>query len=111
MQCRGGDVAGVVFHSDKGCQYTSDGYSAACGRYGVTQSMGSVGDSYDNAQAEAVWSTFKREAIDHRHFVTRAEARRAIFSWIVWYNATRLHTSIGNRPPASTKHSCPSRPW
>ncbi len=61
--------------------------------------MGSVGDSYDNAQAESVWSSFKREAIDHRHFVTKAEARTAIFSWIIWYNATRLHTSIGDRPP------------
>ncbi len=99
VDCRGGDVTGVVFHSDKGCQYSAADYSAACERYGVTQSMGSVGDSYDNAQAEAVWSTFKREAIDHRHFATRAEARRAIFSWIVWYNSTRLHTSIGRRPP------------
>ncbi len=99
VDCRGGDVDGVVFHSDKGCQYSSADYSAACGRYGVTQSMGSVGDSYDNAQAEAVWSSLKREAIDHRHFATRAEARRAIFSWIVWYNSTRLHTSIGRRPP------------
>ena len=61
--------------------------------------MGSVGDSYDNAQAESIWSGFKREAIDHRHFATRTEARRAIFSWIIWYNSTRLHTSIGNRPP------------
>jgi transposase InsO family protein len=61
--------------------------------------MGSVGDSYDTAQAESVWSSFKREAIDHEHFATKAEARRAIFSWIVWYNSTRLHTSIGKRPP------------
>jgi transposase InsO family protein len=101
VDCRGGkaNVAGVVFHSDKGCQFTADDYRAACTRYGVTQSMGSVGDSYDNAQAEALWSGFKREAIDHRHFATKAEARRAIFSWIVWYNSTRLHTSIGNRPP------------
>jgi len=99
VDCRGGDVTGVVFHSDKGCQYTAADYSAACRRYGVTQSMGSVGDSYDNAQAESVWASLKREAIDHRHFPTRAEARRAIFSWIVWYNSTRLHTSIGDRPP------------
>jgi len=99
VDCRGGDVTGVVFHSDKGCQYTAADYSAACRRYGVTQSMGSVGDSYDNAQAESVWASLKREAIDHRHFATRAEARRAIFSWIVWYNSTRLHTSIGDRPP------------
>lgn len=101
VECRGGTVkgTGVIFHSDKGCQYTADAYTAACARYGVTQSMGSVGDSYDNAQAESVWSGFKREAIDGEHFATKAEARRAIFSWIVWYNSTRLHTSIGMRPP------------
>lgn len=101
VECRGGvaSVTGVVFHSDKGCQYTAGDYTTACARYGVTQSMGSVGDSYDNAQAESVWSSFKREAIDGEHFATRAEARRAIFSWIIWYNSTRLHTSIGNRPP------------
>jgi transposase InsO family protein len=101
VECRGGktNVAGVVFHSDKGCQYTAGDYTAACASYGVTQSMGSVGDSYDNAQAESVWAGFKREAIDGEHFATKAQARRAIFSWIVWYNSTRLHTSIGMQAP------------
>lgn len=101
VDCRGGPeaIVGVVFHSDKGCQYTAEDYRVACAGFGVTQSMGSVGDSYDNAQAESVWSSFKREAIDHEHFATKSEARRAIFSWIIWYNATRLHTSIGARPP------------
>jgi putative transposase len=101
VDCRGGaeGIAGVIFHSDKGCQYTADDYRAACNGYRVTQSMGTVGDSYDNAQAESLWSGFKREAIDHERFATKAEARRAIFSWIIWYNSTRLHTSIGMRPP------------
>ncbi len=101
VDCRGGkdSLEAVIFHSDHGCQYTADDYRAACKTYGVTQSMGSVGDSYDNAQAESVWSSLKREAVDHEHFATKAEARRAIFSWIIWYNATRLHTSIGTRPP------------
>lgn len=45
-----------------------------------------------------MWASFKREAIDHEHFATRAEARRAIL-WIIWYNSARLHTSIGKRPP------------
>lgn len=52
-----------------------------------------------DGQAEAVWSTFKREAIDDRHFAARAEARRTIFSWNVWYNSTRLRTRIGRGPP------------
>jgi transposase InsO family protein len=101
VQCRGGSVKGteVVFHSDRGCQYTAEDYRTACDALGVTQSMGSVGDSYDNAQAESVWAGFKREAIDGEHFATKAQARRAIFSRIVWYNSTRLHTSIGMRSP------------
>jgi transposase InsO family protein len=112
VDCRGGKAVmdGVVFHSDHGGQYSADDYRAACERYGVTQSMGSVGDSYDNAQAESVWSSFKREAIDHRHFATRAEARTAIFSWIIWYNATRLHTSIGDRPPVEYEQTVAGRP-
>lgn len=111
VDCRGGKdgIAGVVFHSDHGCQYTADDYRSACERSGITQSMGSVGDSYDNAQAESVWSSFKREAIDHRRFATKAEARTAIFSWIIWYNATRLHTSIGDRPPVEYEQHLTSR--
>jgi transposase InsO family protein len=99
--CRGGKAAieGVIFHSDHGCQYSADDYRAACQQFGITTSMGGVGDSYDNAMAEAFWASLKREAVDHEHFATKAEAREAVFSWLVWYNTTRLHTSIGKRPP------------
>jgi transposase InsO family protein len=98
---RGGtcQVAGVIFHSDHGTQYTSDAFGAACAGFGITQSMGTVGDSYDNAMAESFFASFKREVVDGEHFATRAEARAEIFAWCVWYNTTRLHTSIGNRPP------------
>ena len=61
---------------------------------------GTVGDSYDNAMAESFFSGFKREVIDGERFATRAEARKAIFAWLNWYNQTRLHSSIGNCPPA-----------
>ena len=48
--------------------------------------MGTVGDSYDNAMAESFFAGFKREVIDGEHFATRAEARKAIFAWLNWYN-------------------------
>jgi transposase InsO family protein len=98
---RGGKsrVAGVVFHSDHGTQYTSDAFRVACSDFGITQSMGTVGDSYDNAMAESFFASFKREVVEGEHFATRADARAEIFSWCVWYNTTRLHTSIGKRPP------------
>jgi transposase InsO family protein len=99
--CRGGkaNIAGVIFHSDHGCQYTSDAYRSLCADLGVTQSMGSVGDSYDNAMAESLWASFKREAIDHEHFATKAQARAAAFEWLTWYNQTRLHSALDNQPP------------
>jgi transposase InsO family protein len=99
--CRGGsrNVAGVVFHSDKGCQYTAGAYQATCVEFGISQSMGSVGDSFDNAMAESFFASFKREAVDGEHFATKAEARAAVFEWLIWYNATRLHSALDYRPP------------
>lgn len=90
---------GTVLHSDHGCQFTSDRFKVRCTSLGITQSMGTVGDSYDNAMAESLWASLKREAIDYRHFTTLDEARQVAFEWIVWYNNTRLHSSVGHVPP------------
>lgn len=98
---RGGkaNINGVVFHSDHGCQYTADAYRTACTNLGVTQSMGTVGDSYDNAMAESFFASLKRELVDDEHFATRAQARAAVFEWLIWYNTDRLHSSLQYRPP------------
>jgi len=98
---RGGPrrVAGVVFHSDHGRQYTSSDFAKLCRQLGVTQSMGRVGDSYDNAMAESFWASLKRELVDWSHFATHAEARAAVFEWINWYNNERLHTSLQMQAP------------
>ena len=66
---------------------------------GIIQSMGSVGDSYDNAMAESLWASLKRELVYEQHFTTKKEARIAVFEWIIWYNADRLHSSLGYVPP------------
>jgi len=89
----------LVFHSDKGTQYTSAEYRQACQALGISQAMGSVGDSFDNALAESFWASLKRECPGFGSFATKAEARRAVFRWLVWYNERRLHTSIGKKPP------------
>lgn len=98
---RGGkaNIAGVIFHSDHGCQYTADAYHDACGQLGITQSMGTVGDSYDNAMAESFFASLKREVVDDEHFATRDQARAAVFEWLIWYNIDRLHSSLEYRPP------------
>jgi transposase InsO family protein len=98
---RGGkaNIGGVIFHSDHGCQYTADAYRDACTQLGVTQSMGTVGDSYDNAMAESFFASLKRELVDDEHFATRAQARAAVFEWLIWYNTDRLHSALRYRPP------------
>jgi transposase InsO family protein len=90
---------GLVFHSDHGSTYTSDDYRLLCTDLHITQSMGTVGDSYDNAMAESFWSSLKRELVDDAHYCTKEEARTAVFEWIIWYNRARLHSSIGYQPP------------
>ena len=91
---RGGGVAGVIFHTDKGSQYTSDAFAAACDRLKITQSMGRVGCALDNAAAESFFSTLEHELITRRRYQTRDQARRDIAAWIdTWYNKKRLHST------------------
>jgi transposase InsO family protein len=101
---RGRLIDGVIFHSDHGCQYSADAFHDACAELGITQSMGTVGDSYDNAMAESFFASLKRELVDDEHFCTRAEARAAVFEWLIWYNAERLHSALDYQPPVEYEH-------
>lgn len=100
-----GFFGATVFHSDHGCQYTSGDFKARCERMGITQSMGTVGDSYDNAMAESLWSSLKRELVDDAHFASKEEARLAVFEWITWYNNERLHSSLDYMSPREFEES------
>lgn len=97
---RGGDVRGVIFHSDRGSEYTSRKFGRACRKLGIFQSMGRVGSCFDNAVSEAFNSVLKVEYV-HRHaFHTRAEARIRIATWITdFYNARRLHSVCDYKSP------------
>jgi putative transposase len=97
---RGGDIDGVIFHSDKGGEYTGDLYSKACTALGVRQSMGRVGSALDNAVAESFNSTLEWELLSRRDFATFAQARREVASFIEAYNHTRRHSSCEMKPPA-----------
>ena len=97
---RGGNVSGVVFHSDRGTQYTSDEYAELCHRHGILQSVGRTGVCWDNAPAESFLATLKKELVYRRVFRTRTEARLAIRHWIeAWYNRRRLHSRLGYQSP------------
>jgi putative transposase len=94
-------ASGVIFHSDRGCQYTSADYGAFARDNGVVLSVGRKGECWDNAVAESFFATIKRELIESRAWPTRAGLRTAIFDYIEgWYNTRRLHSSIGYLSPA-----------
>jgi transposase InsO family protein len=85
---------GVIFHSDRGCQYTSAAYAALAEENQVTLSVGRTGQCWDNALAESFFSSLKGELIDTRAWPTRAGARRAVVEYIGWYNSTRLFLGV-----------------
>jgi putative transposase len=94
-------VGSLVHHSDRGCQYTSFRYSDRLAEAGISASVGSKGDSYDNAMAEALNGTYKTELVKlHGPWRTRAALELATIEWIDWYNERRLHGEIGDIPPA-----------
>lgn len=93
--------AGLIFHSDRGCQYTSGDFAALARAHDVVLSVGRKGECWDNAVAESFFATIKRELIDTRAWPTRAGLHREVFAWIEgWYNTRRLHSSLGYRTPA-----------
>ena len=91
---------GVIFHSDRGCQYTSAAYAALAGDCQVTLSVGRTGQCWDNALSESFFASLKGELIDLQAWPTKAMARRAIVEYIAWYNGTRLHSTLGYKTPA-----------
>ena len=95
----------AIFHSDRGAQYTSAAFATACAQLGVTRSTGRAGSCFDNAVAEAFWSTLKRE-LGRGWWPTRDAARWAVFDYLAFYNRRRRHSAIGYRTPheASTWH-------
>lgn len=105
---RGGATSGVIFHGDRGSQYMSGDYRDLIAELGMVQSVGRTGVCWDNAVAEAAWSSLKRELVHRYQFPDRASARRAIFAWINRYNTSRRHSSLGYIPPIEWENQyCP----
>jgi putative transposase len=91
----------AIFHSDKGCQYTSAEFAKFCKQIKVRTSVGRTGVCWDNAAAESFFATLKNEMYYRQSFATRARARFAVAEYIeVFYNRQRLHSTLGYRTPA-----------
>lgn len=92
--------AGLLHHSDRGCQYASAAYRSALAGHGCIASMSRRGNCYDNDTMESFWSTLKHELVYRHRFATRDEATTAIFDYIEsFYNRTRLHSALGFKSP------------
>jgi putative transposase len=95
---------GLVHHSDRGVQYVSIKYTGRLAEAGLVPSVGSVGDSYDNALAETINGLYKAEVIHRRGPWRSMEAVEfATLEWVDWFNNRRLLSSIGNIPPAEAE--------
>ncbi len=108
---RGGQVPGVIHHSDRGGEYSSHALERELRRHGALASMGSVADCYDNALAESLFATLECELFDQQpggRFQTRREAKLAVFDYLeAFYNPRRRHSSLGQISPAAfeTRHT------
>jgi len=97
-------AAGLLHHSDRGCQYTSADYREALAALNVTVSMSRTGNCWDNAVAESFFATLKNELVYRRTWRTRLELRSTLFEYIeVFYNRRRLHSSLDYKTPAEVE--------
>ena len=99
---------GVIFHADRGCQYTSAQLATLADDLGVRLSVGRKGQCWANAVAESFFATIKTELLDRPPWPTRPKANKAIFEYIEgWYNTRCLHSSLGYLSPSTyeaTRH-------
>ena len=96
---RGGQVPGVIMHTDRGSEYTAGVVRQACRRLSISQSMGRPGSALDNAVIESWHSTLEFELRSVEHFATRAAARARVPAWIHEYNHNRRHSACQMMSP------------
>ncbi len=104
------DLSGLVDHSDRGVQYLAIRYTERLANAGAVCSVGSRGDSYDNALAETVNGLYKTEVIRRRGpWRTPEQVELATAAWVDWWNHQRLHGAVNNLPPAEYENLYPAR--
>jgi putative transposase len=106
---RGGQVPGVILHTDQGSEYTAGLVRRACARLGIAQSMGRPGSALDNAVIESWHSTLEFELRSLERFATRAAARARVSAWIEDYNRHRRHSALGMMSPVAYEQALKTR--
>jgi putative transposase len=102
---------GLIHHADHGTQYTSLAFGRRCRQAGITPSMGSVGDCFDNAMAESFFASLECELIERSRWRTHTEARLAVFAYIEgFYNPRRRHSALTYLSPTEfeRRHTHPT---
>ena len=100
-------LPGLIFHSDRGCQYASHEVRAWLIAHAIRQSMSGTGNCYDNAPMESFWHSMKVEETHGLDFATRDEAKRCVFGYIEgWYNTIRMHSSLNYLSPTAFEREC-----
>lgn len=104
LACATGDMTHLVHHSDRGSQYVSHLYTTRLRDQGIRLSVGTVGDSYDNAMAESVNGLYKTELIYSRSWNSAFEVEYETMNWVHWWNNTRLHGQLDLRTPTEVEN-------
>jgi len=91
--------AGLIFHSDRGSQYAAKDFRDVLTEYGITASMSRRGNCWDNACSETLFGSLKVERLHGQRFKTRRQAMDEVVAWMLWYNRTRLHSTLADVSP------------
>jgi len=94
-----GKLSGLIFHSDRGSQYASDDFSAVLKEHGITPSMSRKGNCWDNACSETLFGSLKVERLHGQRFETIRAAKDETIAWLLWYNRTRMHSTLNYVSP------------
>lgn len=102
-------AAGLLFHSDRGSQYASRGHTDLLAEHGIKASMSRKGNCWDNACSETLFGSLKVERLHGMQFRTHREAKDATLDWLLWYNGSRLHSTLNYLSPAQFERQTNAR--
>lgn len=94
-----GKKSGLIFHSDRGSQYASEDFRNVLKDYGITASMSRRGNCWDNACSETLFGSLKVERLHGQRFISRRHAKDETLAWLLWYNQSRLHSTLNYLSP------------